>query len=198
MHALESCAREFTEVPAGGRDYAAGPGLVAARGVTSAVADGGPDARAVLPRGETGIPRAQDPGRLSAVLGTVTGVSEQSRDMHSFELEPEVGDWLDSLSDSDFKRVDELCGMLAERGHRAGRALVRSPAGPGVGTMRPASPGGHPGNVLVQARRNGRVLDGVPQDPPARSADPWMPRFQQGRRRGASFAPAIHSCVCRR
>ena len=33
-----------------------------------------------------------------------------------FELEPEVRDWLDGLSDSDFKRVDEVCGMLAEKG----------------------------------------------------------------------------------
>ena len=32
-----------------------------------------------------------------------------------FELEPEVRDWLDGLSDSDFKRVDEVCGMLAEK-----------------------------------------------------------------------------------
>jgi hypothetical protein len=53
---------------------------------------------------------------LSAVVSTVTAVSDQSRELHHFELEPEVRDWLDSLSDSDFKRVDELCGMLAEKG----------------------------------------------------------------------------------
>jgi hypothetical protein len=35
-------------------------------------------------------------------------------------LEPEVRDWLDSLSDSDFKRVDEVCGMLAEKGSELG------------------------------------------------------------------------------
>lgn len=29
-------------------------------------------------------------------------------------------DWLDSLGDSDYKRVDEVCGMLAERGNRLG------------------------------------------------------------------------------
>ncbi len=40
--------------------------------------------------------------------------------MYDFELEPEVRDWLDSLSDSDFKRVDEVCGMLAERGTELG------------------------------------------------------------------------------
>ena len=31
-------------------------------------------------------------------------------------LEPEVCEWLDSLSDSDYKRVDEVAGMLAEEG----------------------------------------------------------------------------------
>ena len=41
---------------------------------------------------------------------------EQNRELYRFELEPEVEGWLDSLSDSDFKRVDELCGMLAEKG----------------------------------------------------------------------------------
>ena len=46
----------------------------------------------------------------------MTGVSDRNRALYSFELEPEVRDWLDSLSDSDFKRVDEVCGMLAEKG----------------------------------------------------------------------------------
>jgi hypothetical protein len=53
---------------------------------------------------------------LSGEVSTVTGVSEQSRVLYSFELEAEVRDWLDSLSDDDFKRVDEVCGMLAEKG----------------------------------------------------------------------------------
>jgi hypothetical protein len=35
--------------------------------------------------------------------------------LYNFELEPEVRDWLDSLSDSDFKRVDEVCGLLADK-----------------------------------------------------------------------------------
>ena len=42
------------------------------------------------------------------------------RELYGFELEPEVRDWLDSLSDSDFKRVDEVCGMLAEKGSELG------------------------------------------------------------------------------
>ena len=40
----------------------------------------------------------------------------QHRQLYRFELEPEVRDWLDSLSDSDFKRVDEVAGMLAAKG----------------------------------------------------------------------------------
>jgi hypothetical protein len=46
-------------------------------------------------------------------------VSDRTR-LYDFELEPEVRDWLDSLSDSDFKRVDEVCGMLAEKGTELG------------------------------------------------------------------------------
>src|SRR5712691_1564971 len=34
-------------------------------------------------------------------------------ELYRLELEPEVRDWLDSLGDSDYKRVDEVCGMLA-------------------------------------------------------------------------------------
>jgi hypothetical protein len=47
-------------------------------------------------------------------------VKDQIRRLYDFELEPEVRDWLDSLSDSDFKRVDEVCGMLAEKGSELG------------------------------------------------------------------------------
>ena len=42
------------------------------------------------------------------------------RRLYDFELEPEVRGLLDSLSDSDFKRVDEVCGLLAERGTELG------------------------------------------------------------------------------
>jgi hypothetical protein len=47
-------------------------------------------------------------------------VSGRIRRLHDFELEPEVRDWLDGLSDHDFKRVDEVCGMLAEKGPELG------------------------------------------------------------------------------
>lgn len=39
------------------------------------------------------------------------------RELHDFETEPEVRDRLASLSDCDFKRVDEVAGMPAERGN---------------------------------------------------------------------------------
>jgi hypothetical protein len=55
-------------------------------------------------------------GALSAVVSAVTGVIGRNWVLHDFELEPEVRDWLDSLSDSDFKRADEVGGMLAEKG----------------------------------------------------------------------------------
>lgn len=38
----------------------------------------------------------------------------------SLELGPEVRDWLESLNDGDYKRVDEVCGMLAEKGNQLG------------------------------------------------------------------------------
>jgi hypothetical protein len=47
-------------------------------------------------------------------------VTESIRGLHGFELEPEVRDWLDSRSDSDYKRVDEVCGLLAEKGTELG------------------------------------------------------------------------------
>ena len=47
-------------------------------------------------------------------------MTESARGLYGFELEPEVRDWLDNLSDSDYKRVDEVCGLLAERGTQLG------------------------------------------------------------------------------
>jgi hypothetical protein len=47
-------------------------------------------------------------------------VSEQIRRLYDFELEPEIRDWLEGLSDSDFRRVDEVCGLLAEKGSELG------------------------------------------------------------------------------
>lgn len=35
-------------------------------------------------------------------------------------MEPEVRDWLETLSDSDYKRTDEVAGMLAEKGSPLG------------------------------------------------------------------------------
>ncbi len=58
--------------------------------------------------------------RPAACPVTWPSVSGRIRHLYDFELEPEVRDWLDSLSDSDFKRVDEVCGLLAEKGTELG------------------------------------------------------------------------------
>jgi hypothetical protein len=47
-------------------------------------------------------------------------MEDRARELYDFELEPEVRAWLDSLSDGDFKRVDEVCGLLAENGTQLG------------------------------------------------------------------------------
>jgi hypothetical protein len=52
--------------------------------------------------------------------GMLRPVTESARGLYDFELEPEVRDWLDNLSDSDYKRVDEVCGLLAEKGTQLG------------------------------------------------------------------------------
>jgi hypothetical protein len=63
--------------------------------------------------------RVAVPGTMSAPVSTVPGVNGTRR-LYQFELEPEVRDWLDSLSDLDYKRVDEVCGMLAGKGTSLG------------------------------------------------------------------------------
>jgi hypothetical protein len=78
----------------------------------------------------------------SALASTVPGVNDARGRLYRFEHEPEVRGWLDSLSDSDYKRVDEVCGMLADKGsspggpssgHRDGEVWeLRLRRGPGV------------------------------------------------------------------
>lgn len=57
----------------------------------------------------------------------MVGRLEGAREPYGFEIEPEVREWLDTLSDSDFKRVDsdlkrvdEVAGLLAEKGTELG------------------------------------------------------------------------------
>jgi hypothetical protein len=59
-------------------------------------------------------------GASACMPGNLTKRERQDTRLHDVELEPEVRDWLDSLSDSDYKRVDEVCGMLAEKGTELG------------------------------------------------------------------------------
>ncbi len=53
---------------------------------------------------------------MSEPVTTVPGVDGPRRQLYELELEPEIRDWLDGLSDFDYKRVDEVCGMLADAG----------------------------------------------------------------------------------
>jgi hypothetical protein len=50
----------------------------------------------------------------------VTPVSSKRRELYRFELEPEVREWLNDLGDSDYKRADEVAGLLAEKGSGLG------------------------------------------------------------------------------
>jgi hypothetical protein len=62
-----------------------------------------------------------DSGAFLAVPAhTVSRVRSRRRELQRLELEPEVRDWLESLSDSDYKRTDEVAGMLAEKGTSLG------------------------------------------------------------------------------
>src|SRR5204862_3681967 len=108
-----------------------------------------------LPTVDTGVPCAR-PGTLSAVVNTVTGVSEQSGELHRFELEPDVRDWLDSLTDSDFqagrrgaacsrRRAPALAGPWSDHLEGPVWEVGRRPLGAGP---RPRSVDG-PGNDLA-------------------------------------------------
>jgi phage-related protein len=46
-------------------------------------------------------------------------------DLHEVEIEPEVREWLESLSDRDFGRVDFLVGLLAEQAETLGEPYTR-------------------------------------------------------------------------
>ena len=47
-------------------------------------------------------------------------MTDQIRHLYDFVLDPEVRNRLESLSDSDLGRVDEVCGLLAEEGSELG------------------------------------------------------------------------------
>lgn len=46
-------------------------------------------------------------------------------DLYEVELEPEVREWLDSLTDRDFGRVDFLVGLLAEQAETLSEPYTR-------------------------------------------------------------------------
>jgi len=52
-------------------------------------------------------------------------VSGRIRRLHDFELEPEVRDWLDSLSDSDYKRSTRSAACSPRKApNSAARGLI--------------------------------------------------------------------------
>jgi hypothetical protein len=110
------------------------------------------------------------PGAAGSRTIVSLSVTRWTRGLYGFELEAEVRDWLDSLGDSDYKRVDEVCGLLAEKGTELGGPWSDHLEGPvwncgsGCAVLRPAS---HTRLLLM-----GRIVaaDRVPQDPPARAA----------------------------
>ena len=55
--------------------------------------------------------------------------------IYAVEIEPEVADWLRSLSDRDFGRVDTYVGMLAEKAETLSEPWSRNP-GDGVRELR--------------------------------------------------------------
>jgi hypothetical protein len=57
---------------------------------------------------------------MATVGHTVTRVGGPEHELHHFDLDPEVRDWLEGLADSDSMRVDEVAGMLAEKGTSLG------------------------------------------------------------------------------
>jgi hypothetical protein len=94
-------------------------------------------------------------------------VSDQIRHLYDFELEPEVRDWLDSLGDSDFRRVDEVCGLLAEKGSELGGPWSDHLEGPVWELrirLRDVRRGSSAGVLLMEDR----APDSVPEDQAAR------------------------------
>ena len=117
--------------------------------------------------------------------GPVVSRRKSMGELCSFELEPEVRDWLDSLSDSDYKRVDEVCGLLAEKGSELGGPWSDHLDGPvwelGFRLRDVAA------RVTYSCIADGKIvlLTVVPQDPAARAeADrPGRPRAEDLRTR---------------
>lgn len=60
--------------------------------------------------------------------------------LFTIELEPEVRDWLDTLSAKHFLKIDEYVGLLAEQGAELGEPYARY-LGDGVRELRPTLDG---------------------------------------------------------
>ena len=84
--------------------------------------------------------------------------------LYDVEVEPEVGTWLDSLSDRDFGRVDFLVGVLAEQAETLGEPHSRHLGGK-VRELRFHLFVADPGDVLAGPEPPGGAAHRIPQDP---------------------------------
>ncbi|MEU8359399.1 hypothetical protein AB0C27_25620 [Nonomuraea sp. NPDC048882] len=86
------------------------------------------------------------------------------KELHGFELEPEVQEWLVSLSDGDFKRVDEVAGLLAEKGTELGGPWPDHLEGPVWELRLRLRDVAALGNVLVYSEQDDCVAHGLQKD----------------------------------
>ena len=84
------------------------------------------------------------------------------------EIEPEVRQWLDSLSDHDYGRAEFYADLLARQRRDTRRAVFAPPAGQGPRTaVSPTAPAGAD-HLLARPRQAGDPADDVLQDPTIR------------------------------
>ncbi|MEV1241899.1 type II toxin-antitoxin system RelE/ParE family toxin [Nonomuraea sp. NPDC050022] len=86
------------------------------------------------------------------------------RELYGFEVEPEVREWLETLSDGDFKRVDEVAGLLAEKGTELGGPWSDHLEGPVWELRVRLRDVAARVTYLVYCQQDHRVAHGLPQD----------------------------------
>ena len=94
-------------------------------------------------------------------------------DRYDVELEPEVRQWLDTLSLIDYRTVEYHADRLAEAPTTLGEPYSEHLQGRGTRTALPPGPRRVAGHLLAGAGPADRAADRVPQDPgpPAREVE---------------------------
>lgn len=101
------------------------PVIIGARMVTSAVPEVRPESFRHVGRSGTG---RRDTGASTPPTRPViafSAYSVQCMGLYDVEIEPEIRDWLDSLADRDFGRVDWFVALLAENAETLGEPWSR-------------------------------------------------------------------------